>query len=203
MTPGPGPGEWGRAWRLQPTRAGRARGMSLRWGRRWGDSVWAALDPGRLRAESGRPTTPASEQLGRRRRRQASSPNPAFQPGLEAEGWDVGSRVSDSGLSLASASPRSRYLRRLSKAPAAPSRPGRPWPHRARRARATRRRAPAMSSGGCDRKGEGGRPGGRVPLPGPGCLLRGPGLAPREPARTRLQSGSPGEQSELPLPGKG
>lgn len=73
--------------------------MILRWGRRWGASVSATLDPGRLGAESGRPTTLASEQLGRRRRRrrQASSPSPAFQPGPEAGGWDAGGQVRDSG----------------------------------------------------------------------------------------------------------
>lgn len=49
----------------------------------WGDSVSATLGPGRLGAESGLPTTRASEQLGRRRS-QASSPRPAFQPGLES-----------------------------------------------------------------------------------------------------------------------
>lgn len=79
--------------------AGRARRMVLRWGRRWGASVSATRDPGRLGAESGRPTTPAREQLGRRRRprRWASSASPAFQPRPEAGGWDAGGRVRDSG----------------------------------------------------------------------------------------------------------
>lgn len=121
------------------------------------------------------------------------------------------------GLSSASSSPRSRYLRR-SKAPAAPSRQGqdRRGPTAlARRALATRGRVPVMTPGGCDRKGgvgkgleEGSRSRGPAACcgalawrpgsqPGPGCGLgalesrvNSPFLAGAEsPGRTRARLG--------------
>lgn len=173
MTPGPGPREWGRAWSLRP--AGRARGMILRWGRRWGDSVWATLDPGRLGAESGRPTTPASEQLGRRRR-QASSPNPAFQPGLEAGGWDTGSRVSDSGPLLGLLQPPQSLLTPLEgPCGAVAAGVGLPWPHGARSPRSRHPRPRPCDDPRWLRPERGwGRAWRKGPAPGAGLPAAGP-----------------------------